>query len=322
MGDRLGVAVDIGATQIRVCLGDENGVLHWRSSRRLTFPQRVEEFVDQVIRAVREGLDRCPSPELLAGIGLASTGPLDLEKGGMARPSNIPYDFVPLVGPVESAFGYRVVLMNDANAAALGERTFGAGKGHENLVYVTISSGIGGGAIVDGHLLMGKGGNAAEIGHLVVDPAGRLRCGCGRSGHWEAYCSGKNIPNFARLLARVTTGGSEQSVASLLGSGEWRGDSAAIFSAAHAGNEFGMRVIAEVGRLNAMGVANAVNMFDPSLITIGGGVALAHPDLVLTPIREFVPTYSVNRVPDIVITPLGDDAGVLGALSLVFNRQE
>jgi glucokinase len=105
-----------------------------------------------------------------------------------------------------------------------------------------------------------------------------------------------------------------------LGLEETRADTAAILSAASAGNAFGAMVVSEVGKLNALGVANTVNMFDPSLITIGGGVALSHPDLLLGPIRDLVPRYSVNRVPEIMITPLGDDAGILGALSLVFGR--
>jgi predicted NBD/HSP70 family sugar kinase len=163
-------------------------------------PESVDEYVGHIIASIREAVRHAPDPARVAGIGLASIGPLDLKRGGMAKPANLPYEFVALVGPLEEALGIKVHLMNDANAAALGEWTFGAGRTHDNLAYVTISTGIGGGAIVDRHLLIGKDGNAAEIGHVVVDPTGRLTCGCGRKGHWEAYCSGRNLPRLAMML--------------------------------------------------------------------------------------------------------------------------
>lgn len=314
---RLGIGVDLGATRIRVGVGDRDGRLLWRESRNMPVPDRVEDYVRHLVNVVKDGMNHAPHPEAIVGVGVATIGPLDLKLGGMASPPNLPYKFVPLVNPLKEALEVKVILMNDADAAALGERNFGAGKNHENLVYVTISTGIGGGAIVDGHLLIGKDGNAAEIGHVVVDPVGRLTCGCGRKGHWEAYCSGRNIPNFAALLAgEGPSAGTPRRLEELLGLVGHRVDSASILNAAREGNAFGVRVAAEMGRLNALGVANVVNMFDPSLVTIGGGVALNNQELVIKPIRELVPKYSINRVPEIIITPLGDDAGLLGALSL------
>jgi glucokinase len=315
----LGVAVDLGATRLRVCVGDRRGKLLWRESRFMAVPESVEDYVKQVVDEVEEGMRRA-DPARVSGVGIASIGPLDLKRGGVVSPANLPYGFVPLVEPLRQATGKEVVLMNDANAAALGERSFGAGRNHENLVYVTISTGIGGGAIVDGHLLVGKDGNAAEIGHVVVDTAGRLTCGCGRPGHWEAYCSGKNIPRLAMLLAGEEARGDEARLERMLGLGHGPVDSASVLGAAVRGNRFGARVVEEMGRLNSLGVANVINMFDPSLITVGGGVALNNPELVLGPIRQLVPKNAINRVPEIVITPLGDDAGLLGALSLAFDN--
>ena len=315
----LGLAIDLGATRLRVCLGDRRGKILWRESRFMAVPESVEDYVKQVVDEAREGMKRA-DPARVFGVGIASVGPLDLKKGGMSSPANVPYGFVPLVEPLRKATEKEVVLMNDANAAALGERNFGAGKSHENLVYVTISTGIGGGAIVDGHLLVGKDGNAAEIGHLVVDPAGRLMCGCGRPGHWEAYCSGKSIPRLAMLLAgEEEREGAEARLEKMLGLGHGPVDSASVLGAAARGNKFGARVAEEMGRLNSLGMADVVNMFDPSLITIGGGVALNNQELVLGPIRQLVPKNAINRVPEIVITPLGDDAGLFGALSLAFG---
>ena len=246
-------------------------------------------------------------------------GPLDLSRGGMASPANLPYDFVPLVDPISSRHGVRVALVNDASAAALGERRFGAGRGCDDLVYVTLSTGIGGGAIVDGHLISGKDGNAAEIGHIVVDPGERLPCGCGGRGHWEAYCSGRGIPNLASLMAEEGFG-SAQEGATGRGARTGTTDAASIFRRAAGGDGMALTVVEEVGRMNALGVANAVNMFDPSLVTIGGGVALNNQSMIVNPIRKLVPSYSINRAPEIRITPLGDNAGLLGALCLAFGE--
>jgi len=314
---RFGVGVDLGATRIRVCVGDESGNLLWRRATPMPKPPRVEDYIDELIGRVREGVDGSPKRGGIAGIGVASIGPLDLHEGGMASPTNLPYETVPIVEPLEKAFGVRVVLINDARAAALGERRFGAGRAHENLVYITISTGIGGGAIVDGHLLSGKDGNAGEIGHILVDPQGKLSCGCGRRGHWEAYCSGKNLPRLAEMLAADWHG--DKVGTSLVASRKGRVDAATLLRAATRGDRFAKKVADEMGRFNAIGVTNVVSMYDPSLVTLGGAVALNNPELILRPIRNLVPKYSTNRVPKIQITTLGDDVGLLGALTLAFG---
>jgi glucokinase len=320
VGRRLGVAVDIGATKVRVCVGDETGRLLWREARNMQAPPRVEDYVHALVTRVKDGVEHLPPGGTMEGIGVASIGPLNIEKGGMSSPTNLPYDFVPIVEPIEDAFGAKVTLMNDARAGALGEREFGAGKGHDNLVYITISTGIGGGAIVDGHLLQGKNGNAGEIGHLIVDPSGRLTCGCGRKGHWEAYCSGRNLPNLAALVAKEMKAGGTHN-ASFVGRTKLP-DSGSILRAAGEGHAFASKVAKEMGRLNAVGVAAVADAYDPSLITIGGGVALNNRRLIIDPIRQLLPKYAVNRVPEIRITPLGDDAGLLGAISLALRRAE
>ena len=315
MGGRVGIGVDIGATRVRVCVGEASGKILWRRSSRITPPKGEQEYVNEIERLVLSAAGQQTAKSGLVGIGVASVGPLDLSRGGMSSPANLPYGFVPLVEPLAQRFRTEVTLMNDANAAALGEKKFGAGRRHENLVYVTLSTGIGGGAIVDGHLLSGKDGNAAEIGHVVVDPEGRLQCGCGGRGHWEAYCSGRSIPRFASLIAPGL-----RSSTRTAGRGSRALDSAAIFRAAARSDRLAMKVVEEVGRLNALGVANAVNMFDPSLVTLGGGVALNNRETVLSPLKALVPKYTINRPPEIMVTPLGDDAGLLGALCLAFGE--
>jgi glucokinase len=200
-----------------------------------------------------------------------------------------------------------------------GECTFGAGRGLKNVVYITLSTGLGGGAVVDGRLLLGKDGNAAEVGHLTIDPESPLVCGCGCKGHWEAYCSGRNIPNFARLIIgeeRV-----EGKLISEISDGELSKITAEnLFEAAYRGDRTARHIVSRIGEVNAVGFANVVNVFDPELLTVGGSIAIKNQGLVLKPVLDNIESHLINRCPDIMITPLGLDTVLYGALSLALKR--
>ena len=318
MEERLGVAIDLGATRVRACLGTKEGKILRREARKMVHGEGVGEYLAQISTLVGEITKSIPL-ERIQGVCLASPGPLDLKRGLITHTANLPYEDVPVIATLRESLGFEAHLVNDANAAALGEKEWGAGKGRSNIFYLTISTGIGGGAIVDERLLLGKDGNAAEVGHITIDSSGRLTCGCGRRGHWEAYCSGTGIPALTRLVweelgeARRALSGGELST---------RMDSvsaADVFGEAARGDSFALRVVEEVGKLNAIGVANIADAYDPELVTIGGGVALNNPERVLSPIKKLVGDYAINRVPEVRITPLGDDAGLLGALSVTFD---
>jgi glucokinase len=219
--------------------------------------------------------------------------------------------------PLTFEFHVPVRMLNDCSAAVLGEQRFGAGKGLRNLAYVTLSTGLGGGAIVDGHLLIGKDGNAVEIGHLTIDPDSPLVCGCGCRGHWEAYSSGSNIPNYARLLLGENEEGGL--LLELSGGSPDGITSEVLFDAAQRGDPTALRIVSKIGEVNAIGFANIVNAFDPELITVGGSIALRNPDLVLKPVVENIGRHLINRRPEIRITPLGDDVVLYGALALALR---
>jgi glucokinase len=281
--------------------------------------EKVDDYLEQVAELVRHAMAGLGRDEV-EGVCVASPGPLNLERGTISRTANLPYHEVPIVGALEDTLHRKVHLVNDANAAALGEWLRGAGRGRRNVFYLTISTGIGGGAVVDGRLLLGKEGNAAEVGHVTVDIDGKLTCGCGKKGHWEAYCSGTGMPRFARqLLEGLSEKERKQVSESWLAKNARRADSPAIFKAAREGDVFAKQVIAEVGRLNAIGVANVTDSFDPELVTIGGGVALNNPRMILPPIVAHLPEYAINTPPLVRLTPLRDDAGLLGALSVAFD---
>jgi glucokinase len=314
-------AVDLGGTWVRVALIDKNGKFHAKAQETVD-ARSAEAMSNQLVRLVHLV---CTSGGVgsrrLAGVGIASAGPLDIKQGALTKPTNIPLEFVPLVDPIGDALGVSTYLVNDGTAGVLGERWFGAGRGIDNLVYVTIGTGIGGGAIVDGHVLLGKEGNAVEIGHFVIDYEGRLTCGCGQRGHWEAYCSGKNLPAYVQMRLRDMSPAvvKESLLYTWLRNDPSNLRAQNLFNVAKRGDNVALQLVEEIGVLNAMGFANVINAYDPSLITVGGAVALANKNLVLPPIRQHVSEYSLNREPKMKTTPLGTDAGVLGGAAAVLG---
>ncbi|WP_254537171.1 ROK family protein [Halomarina litorea] len=305
--------VDLGATNVRAVVGDGDGTILGQASQ--STPQgptgiAVTEAVLAVLREACEAADVSPHRVTAAGIG--SIGPLDLTEGTVDGPANLPdaVGRIPLTGPVGNLVeSDRVYLHNDTNAGCLGQRFF-SDRNPDDMVYVTMSSGVGAGVAVDGHLLQGWDGNAGEVGHMTVDPDGRLTCGCGGAGHWEAYCSGNNIPNYARYIHET---------------GDYETDldleapdfgAPAVFDAASAGDPLAERVVERVGEWNTVAIANVAHAYAPLVVYLGGAVALNNPEQILDPIVESLPDrVTMVNVPDVELTTLGDDVVVLGALA-------
>ena len=301
------LAVDIGATNIRVASGDHSG-LRSRLSEGTDRENGPLGVSAQIVRLARElGMDSVES------VGVGSIGPIDIASGSIGDSPNLPFRDVPVTEPLREEFHAPVSLVNDCAAGVLGERHFGAGRGLENLVYVTLSTGLGGGAIVDGHLLIGKDGNAVEVGHITIDPGSPLICGCGSPGHWEAHSSGSNIPHFVRHSLRDDDEGSR--IYELAGGDLEALNAEILFNAAKEGDATALRIVEDMGKVNAVGFANVVNAYDPELITIGGSITLNNPELILGPILENIDRHLLNRRPRIMITPLGEDVVLYGALS-------
>jgi len=313
------IGVDLGATNVRVALGGEEGGLIQKKEEKTEVTLGQEALSQQIARMIEHVVkDEC-TIEDLRGIGIGSVGPLDPKRGAILKAANIPFEFVPLVPPLMRAFSLPVYLVNDCTTAAIGEKTFGAGRHVDNLVYITISTGIGGGAYVDNHLLMGKDNNAAEIGHLTVDMEQRMECGCGKRGHWEAYCSGRNIPRYVRMLLEETP--ADEKKGSMLVEGVDPRDltSEIIFTAGQKKDPLALRFLNRIGELNAIGFSDVTAAYDPSLITVGGKVVLLNQDLTIQPIRDNIERFSINRIPEIIVTPLGQDVVLYGAVAMVFN---
>ena len=300
--------VDLGATNVRAVVGDEDGTVLGRD-RRAT-PQGpsgivVTETVLDAVRAACQDADL--DPDAVAAAGVGSFGPLDLAAGTVTSPANLSdsVESVPLVGPLENLVDAPVSLHNDTSAGVIGER-FHAARNPDDMVYLTISSGIGAGVCVDGHVLSGWDGNAGEVGHATLDPGEEMACGCGGAGHWEAYCSGNSIPRFARHLH------DGEATDLSLDSPEF--SAADVFAAAGA-DPLADRVLERVAEFNALGVASLVHAYAPIIVYVGGAVALNNPEFVVEGLRERVPGRVMANVPEIELTTLGDDVVVRGALA-------
>ncbi|MGQ9478925.1 MAG: ROK family protein [Thermoproteota archaeon] len=315
------LGIDLGATNTRIALANTDGKILFKYSEKT-----VEKSGSDVIRQIIEMTDKALSflrfeKKDLKAIGIGSIGPLDLKKGLIINPPNLKVGVIPIVESLTRYFNVPVRLLNDCVSAVLGEKKFGAGKDFENIVYVTISTGIGCGVIVDGHLLLGKDGNAHEVGHLVVDKNGLLTCGCGKKGHWEAYCSGKGIINYARTLLEEWNVNPNESLLAKHCYGDFsKMTSELFFKAVREKDELALRILDKVNTFNTIGFANIINTYDPEIITVGGSVTLYNSEFILKPVKEGVSEYAINRIPEIILTPLGGDVVLYGALAAAIEQ--
>jgi glucokinase len=305
------VGVDLGATNVRAAVADGEGTILGRSDAGTPRGPTGIAVTEAVLSVTREACDAAgidPAEARSAGIG--AIGPLDLAEGVVENPANLPdtIDRIPLTGPLANLLETdRVYLHNDTNAGVIGER-FHSERNPDDMVYLTISSGIGAGVCVDGNVLSGWDGNAGEVGHMTLDPHGFMTCGCGHEGHWEGYCSGNNIPEYAAELH------ADDPVETALPIED--PDFSAVDVFEHAGeDDFADHVIDQVAYWNAMGVANIVHAFAPLVVFVGGAVALNNPEATLAPIRDHLPDMVMSNIPQLELTTLGDDVVLKGAIA-------
>lgn len=304
------VGVDLGGTKISTALSNLNGEV----ISQTTVPTNANEGEIPVLNRIIESVDKvikdgCVGYKDIEAIGIGSPGPLDAEKGIIIYTPNLPFKNFNLVDPLKNKFGVPVFLDNDANVAAIGEYMFGAGRGAKDVVFFTVSTGVGGGAVLNGKVYRGHTSNALEIGHMTVAPDGP-RCNCGNIGCVEATSSGTAIAKRGQeaLNSKVETSLRKYDKVT----------SYEVFVEAAAGDPICKDIIDNALNYLGIAIANAVSIFDPEVIIVGGGVSKAG-DIVFDTIRKVVNKRCFKSMAEsvkIVPAGLGTDAGVIGAVAL------
>lgn len=307
------IALDIGGTTLRAaCYSPDN--LTPAHLRKIPTQPAGPDTLPNLIELVRSVW---PAGQTVAGIGVAAPGPVDPYAGVVLRAPSLPgWENLHLRQILSEALGTPVYVGNDANVAALGEWVYGAGQGHQDLIYMTISTGIGGGVIVNGQLLLGANGLAGELGHVTVLPDGPV-CSCGRRGHLEALASGPSIARWVEEQLQQGTSSGLPRAAHL--------SARQIALAAQAGDSLARAAFERAGAYLGEALAIFINIFNPSAVILGGGVALSG-ELLFAPIRKVLKrqVYSHHFLDKLKLTSaaLGDEAGLLGALALAQGLAE
>lgn len=315
------LGIDVGGTGIKGAAVAEDGTLSHRSER-VTPAHDVDAIAGTIADLVRDLADGCQHEGAEVGaVGVACAGFVDAAGGTVLFAPNLAWRDAPLKERLDGLVGRPVFLENDANAAAWGEFRFGGASHADDMMLVTVGTGVGGGIVSEGELLRGSEGIAAEIGHLRVVPDGN-RCGCGNKGCLEAYASGSALVREGRELVR---GGSPHAgaLSDLCGGDPEQLTGYLITQAATDGDAAATELFADLGRWLGEGVASLVAVLDPELIVIGGGVSEAG-DLLLEPTRAAFGRQLTGRghrrQADIVLAELGNDAGMIGAADLAARR--
>lgn len=310
------IGIDLGGTKISGILTDADGVEKAKKivptdahEGEVAVLNRIIDLIDSLIKSAEVTADQ------VAGIGIGSPGAMDIEKGILIQTANLPFTDFNLVAPIKEKFGIPTYLDNDANVAALAEYTFGAGQGSQNMIFITVSTGIGGGAVLNGKFYRGSTCNGLEVGHISVEKDG-LPCKCGNIGCTELYASGTAI---AKAGQDAVATGKETSLRACEKITAYE-----VFEAAKAGDKVANEVLDVALDYLGVCVANTAAIFDPDVIVIGGGVAQAG-DIVFDHVRKVVTSRCLKPVAKhtkILPAELGSDAGVIGAVALAIMESK
>ena len=307
------LGVDVGGTLLRAARFDLDLNMLDRAEQATRSELGSEVILERLVGTIRQVLPEAGGSPL--GIGLAMPGPLDVREGIVIATPNLPWKNFPIRDLLAGRFGCPVHLGNDADLAGLAEHQLGAGRGARTMVYMTISTGVGGGIIIDGRPFSGRG-QGGEVGHMVVDPDGPL-CGCGHPGHVESFSSGTGIARIARTRLEA---GEESSIRDLVDGDLSKVTSIVVGQAAQAGDPLASEIIRQAGRYLGMGIASLMSALNPEMFVLGGGVTKLG-DLLFEPMREAVREYAMHprfyENTPIVRAELGSDVGLLGAAALV-----
>jgi glucokinase len=310
------VGVDVGGTKIAAGLVDEHGkvIARQRTESPATDPKQIVQTIGELVHTLS-------GDETVEAVGVSAAGFVDKARAMVVFAPNLAWRDEPLKRLLEEELGLPVVVENDANAAAWGEFTFGAGEDVEDLLMLTIGTGVGGGMVIDGELVRGGFGMGGEVGHITMVPGG-VPCGCGNLGCLESYGSGRALVRVSRELAEFDPESGKHLLARA------GGDPAGITgplvtAAAQEGDPFAVARLAELGDWLGQGVATLTAVLDPNVVVIGGGVSDAG-ELLLAPIRDSFERHVTARghrpMLEIRQAELGNAGGLIGVADLARHR--
>lgn len=310
------LGIDLGGTNIVAGVVDENFKILAKGKRKTALPRSAEEIADDMAAASLDAIKNAGlTLDDIESCGIGAPGSVDTQTGAISYSNNLGFYNVPLSKMIEERLSKKVYIENDANAAAYGEYIAGAGKGAQNFVAMTLGTGVGAGIIIDGKIYSGSNGAGGEIGHMVVQMNGE-RCTCGRNGCLEMYASATALINQTRqamerypdsIMWKLTDGKKENA------------NGLTAFDAMRKDDIAGKMVVDKFIGYLSVGVANVINIFQPDLLCIGGGVS-HEGDTLITPLKQLVDgeDYARNMKKRTVIksATLGNDAGIIGAAYL------
>lgn len=305
------IGVDLGGTNLRAGLVDTSGSILFDTKVDTNVEEGPQAIFGRMVSLIKTVQQQVPSGGTVAGVGIGVPGPLDPFAGFVfAMPNIAGFENTPLRQMLTDATGLDIELGNDANAAAVGEWIFGAGKGLRDLVYITVSTGIGGGVIADGHLVLGHRGSAGEVGHHIIDWHTRMS--------WEDTAAG---PGFARRAAAAMRQHADSALHRLATPDTVHGHH--IAQAAAAGDALAQRLMDEEGEAIGAGLVNMLHLYSPAKIVLGGGVVINNPQLVeRAKVVIAERALTVYRDVPVEMTQLGDRIGLLGAAALYDHMNE
>lgn len=310
------IGIDLGGTNIAVGIVDQNNNIIARATEKTNAPRPCEEICESISIAVNNALKNANlTMDDIESIGAGIPGTVNPETGVIGFSNNLGFSEVPLTKILEEKVGKQIFIDNDANAAALGEMIAGAGKNAKSFIAVTLGTGVGGGTIIDGKMLLGSNFAGGELGHTVIEVDG-APCTCGRRGCLEAYSSATGL---IRLTKEKMMESNDSKMWELVNDDITKVSGKTAFDAMRLGDKAGTQVVDKYCKYLACGITNIVNIFQPDVLCIGGGVS-REGDNILSRIVPVVENerFSKNILKQTVIktAELGNDAGIIGAASL------
>lgn len=305
------IGIDLGGTKIATAISDLQGKIVEKTVLETKSYLGEELVINRIIKSIEEVIKKSEiSLDNIKAIGIGSPGPLDVKKGTIIETPNLPFKNFDIVSPISEKFKIKTYLDNDANVAAIGEFIFGAGVGKENLIYITVSTGIGAGAILNGKPYRGSSSNALEMGHIIIEPSSEYMCNCGKYGDVEALSSGTAIAKRAKEAIEK----GEKTILKDLD----KVTSKEVYEAYLKGDKVSIRILDEAFKYLGIAIGNIITLFDPELIVIGGGVSKIG-DFFFDEVRKNAKKTTFDFMFDnteIVPSKLGEDNNLIGALAL------